>query len=403
MPAFDAGALPAGAAARLERMVEGLIGRSGVRHAIVAVGDGAGSPIWAGAAGAAGAADGAGAPMGTETPFFLASVTKLYIATAALRLLEEGRLALDAPLAAYLPADLVAGLHRTGGVDRTAEITVRHLLGHASGLPEYLLLAPRGGASLFDEVVTGEDRGWGIEDIAETVRRWGTPYHPPRPFDGRRHSIRYSDTNFQLLITIIEALSGQPVHDAFDTLIYRRVGLTRTFHPGTPAADRALADAGTRPATPWAGDRPLDELPLAMRSFNDLFSTAGETLRFMGALVTGRAFDDPATARLMTAHWNPLAFSLSLRPVGPGWPMEYGLGILRFRLPRVFTPFRPMPPLVGHSGVTGSWLFHCPDLDLILSGTVDQATAAPLPYRFLPRLVRELTALGIRGSAGSRR
>jgi D-alanyl-D-alanine carboxypeptidase len=101
----------------------------------------------------------------------------------------------------------------------------------------------------------------------------------------------------------------------------------------------------------------------------------------------------------MTAHWNRLAFSLSLRPVAPGWPIEYGLGIMRFRMPRLFSPLRPMPPLVGHTGVTGSWLFHCPDLDLILSGTVDQATAAPLPFRFLPRLLRELETMGIRGPA----
>jgi D-alanyl-D-alanine carboxypeptidase len=76
--------------------------------------------------------------------------------------------------------------------------------------------------------------------------------------------------------------------------------------------------------------------------------------------------------------------------VGPGWPMEYGLGMIRYRLPRLFTPFKPVPEVVGHSGVTGSWLFHCPELDIITAGTVDQATAAALPYRFVPRLLRAL-------------
>jgi D-alanyl-D-alanine carboxypeptidase len=245
---------------------------------------------------------------------------------------EEGRVGLDAPVADYLPASLLAGLHVWKGVDRTAEITVRHLLGHATGLAEYL-----------------------------------------------------SDTNYQLLIAIIEAVTGQPLHDAYDALIFRRLGLTRTFLPGSPAAATA-----PRPAAVWGVDQRLDELPGAMRSFRDLYSTADETLRFMAALVSGEAFDDPGTARLMTAHWNPLAFSLSLTPVAPGWPIEYGLGMMRFRLPRLLTPFRPVPELIGHTGVTGSWLFHCPELDLILAGTVDQVTAAPVPFRFLPRLIRTL-------------
>jgi hypothetical protein len=35
----------------------------------------------------------------------------------------------------------------------------------------------------------------------------------------------------------------------------------------------------------------------------------------------------------------------------------------------------PAPAVIGHTGSTGSWLFQCPQLDLLLSGTVDQATA----------------------------
>jgi CubicO group peptidase (beta-lactamase class C family) len=127
-----------------------------------------------------------------------------------------------------------------------------------------------------------------------------------------------------------------------------------------------------------------------MISFNDLFSTAEEQLRFMATLVSGDAFDNPATARLMTAHWNPLAFSLNPRPVGPGWPMEYGLGMIRYKLPRILTPFRPMPAVVGHTGVSGSWLFHCPELGVITAGTVSQATAAATPYRLMPRLLAAL-------------
>ncbi|MFO7767582.1 MAG: serine hydrolase domain-containing protein [bacterium] len=368
---------------RLGRMVRGLAAGRGVRHAVLAIGREDGSPIWIGTAGSA---DDADMPLTADTPYFLASVTKLYIATAILRLVEQDRVALDAPMADYLPADLVAGLHVQKGTDRTGEITVRHLLGHASGLPEYLAIRPPGGTSIFESVGSEGDSEWGIEEITRLVREHGQAQFPPRPFDGRRHTIKYSDTNFQLLIAIIRTVTEKSLQDAFDELILSRLGLEQTFLPGTPAAEAA----SPAPAATWSGDERLDTLPGAMRSFNDLFSTAGDSLRFMAALVSGEAFDDPSTADLMTAHWNPLAFSLSLRPLGPGWPMEYGLGTIRFRLPRLFTPFRPVPEVVGHTGVTGSWLFHCPDLEIITAGTVDQATAAAVPYRFVPRLLRAL-------------
>lgn len=67
-----------------------------------------------------------------------------------------------------------------------------------------------------------------------------------------------------------------------------------------------------------------------------------------------------------------------------------GLGMMRFRLPRVFTPLHPMPAVIGHTGSTGSWLSHCPELDLLLCGTVDQASAGAVPYRFVPKLLRVL-------------
>ena len=120
-------------ATRLQAMTGKLARGRGVRHALVAVGTDRGEPLWIGAEGPA---DDEGTAMTPKTPFFLASVTKLYIATAVLRLVERGDVALDAPMAAYLPTGLVAGLHRMDGVDRTGEITVRHLLGHATGLPE---------------------------------------------------------------------------------------------------------------------------------------------------------------------------------------------------------------------------------------------------------------------------
>jgi hypothetical protein len=127
-----------------------------------------------------------------------------------------------------------------------------------------------------------------------------------------------------------------------------------------------------------------------MHSFWGMYSTAQDTLTFLRALTEHRIFEDPATFRLMQA-WHRLGFPLDRAALrSPQWPIEYGLGLMRFDVPRFIAPFGRVPALVGHTGSTGSWLFHCPARDLLFAGTVDQATAGAVPFRFVPQLLRAL-------------
>ncbi|MBU1475691.1 MAG: hypothetical protein KJ768_12605 [Acidobacteria bacterium] len=92
----------------------------------------------------------------------------------------------------------------------------------------------------------------------------------------------------------------------------------------------------------------------------------------------------------MQQHWKRFGQPLDSAALrAPSWPIEYGLGMMRFALPRAFTPFRPIPPVIGHTGSTGSWLFCCPAYNLLLAGTVDQATAGAVPFRtVVPKVLR---------------
>ena len=372
------------ASERLDRLLQRVVDGKRIRHAIAAIEAVDGSFRWAGAVGEA---HPDGTPARADTPFFIASVTKLFIAAAVWKLHERGRLSVDEPMAAYLPPDLVRGLHRMrDGVDRTGAITLRHLLGHASGLPDYIVDRPRGGKSLLEDLVGGGgDRSWTIEDVARIVRETLSPHFPPQPLGTGKRKIRYSDTNYQLLMAVVEAVTGRTLDEAFEEMIYRPLGLERTSHPGTAAAERREE----RMATIWSGRRPLD-VPLAMRSFRDLDSTYGDLVAFMRGLIGGRIFDDPATLDLMRSGWRRFGFSLNLTPVSPGWPIEYGWGMMRFRISRALSPFFAVPEIVGHTGITGSWLFHCPKLDLLLAGTVDQTEAGAVPFRLVPRMLHAL-------------
>jgi hypothetical protein len=67
-------------------------------------------------------------------------------------------------------------------------------------------------------------------------------------------------------------------------------------------------------------------------------------------------------------------------------PLEYGGGIMRFALPRYYSPLRPVPPMVGHSGASGAVLYHAPLLDLYVSGTVNQIKKRSLSCGLMARL-----------------
>ncbi len=363
----------------LQKHLHSLMKSKHIKHAILGVESIDGSLKWSGADGIA-LPD--GTPMTPETPFCIASVTKLYIATVILKLQEQGRISIDQAMADYLPNTLIKGLHRSGTVDHTEKITLRHLLEHSSGLPDYLEIKTKNQKSIFDTVVEEGDRVWSIQDFADIVRDVGAPLFSPQPVEARQKKVRYSDTNYQLLIATIKEVTGQSLHEVFKHMIYEPLDLKQTFHP-----DTLPSDSIPQVATLWYKDQPLN-IPNALASFGDLNSTVDDLLVFMRALLSGKVFDDPATIKIICSDWNRFGFSLS--PLGPGWPIEYGLGIMRFRYPRFLTPLNPLPEVIGHTGVSGSWLFYCPSLEIMVAGNVSQITAGAIPFQVVPKIIGSL-------------
>jgi CubicO group peptidase (beta-lactamase class C family) len=119
-------------------------------------------------------------------------------------------------------------------------------------------------------------------------------------------------------------------------------------------------------------------IPRAMasvRADGGIVSTAGDGLAFLQAFMTGRLFP-LAYLDEMQRPWNAI-FT----------PLQYGMGLMRFALPRYYTLFRVVPPMIGHSGASGAVLFYVPTLDLYVSGTVNQIKKRSLSYNLLTRLV----------------
>ncbi|MFJ9934188.1 serine hydrolase domain-containing protein [Streptomyces virginiae] len=182
-------------------------------------------------------------PVDRDTLFQLGSVTKTYTATALMRLVAEGRVALDAPVRRYVP-ELVLADERAA-----ADITVMQLLNHTAGLDWNLVT----------------DTGEGDDALAAHVAGLARLELVGRP--GARAS--YSQAGFNLAGRIIEKVTGLTYEEAVAELVLRPLGLSRTgfdagdlpgMAAGNTAAGHNLDEDGTLSvARGWAvkrGDRP---------------------------------------------------------------------------------------------------------------------------------------------------
>ena len=104
-----------------QEILDELLGMKGVNHAVMAVENRDGSFRWSGAKGSA---QPDGTPMTTDTPFWIASITKLFIASSVLKLYETNQLSIDDLVIKHLPDDLLKGVHVVKGVDYYDQITL---------------------------------------------------------------------------------------------------------------------------------------------------------------------------------------------------------------------------------------------------------------------------------------
>ncbi|TVQ27496.1 MAG: class A beta-lactamase-related serine hydrolase [Spirochaetaceae bacterium] len=311
-----------------------------VHGAILCVENGAGTLSWTGASG----------NLEPRARYFIASVTKMYVTVVVLRLRAENRIDLDAPMSRYLPEELIAGLHVTDGVDRTAEITVRHLISNTSGLTDYFFGKGPDGRKAAVGLFDGHDEAWPVERIVERVRTLKPRFRPGQP--GKVH---YSDTNYELLGSIIESVTGKPIAEVFREYIFDDLGLRDTY---------AFADPeDTTPAPMYYKEKPV-HVPRYIASITaegGLVSTAPEVMKFLKAFFAGHFFPKETIEELKA--WNRIYF--------PG-QFDFGIGLEKQWVPRIMSPLKPIGELLGFWGQSGAFAFHNPGHDLYFTGTVNQ-------------------------------
>ncbi|MFD0346101.1 serine hydrolase domain-containing protein [Kitasatospora aburaviensis] len=139
----------------------------------------------------------------------IGSNTKTFTAVVALQLVGEGRIDLDATVDTYLP-----GLVRGDGIDGR-RITVRQLLQHTSGIPDY--------EGRLDEAAL-QYQYFEPRDLLDIALRYKADFAPGDRF-------AYSNTNYVLAGLIVQKVTGRPVAEEIDRRVVQRIGLRHTYFP----------------------------------------------------------------------------------------------------------------------------------------------------------------------------
>lgn len=293
-------------------------------------------------------------PMGVDTIFDLASLTKVVATTPSiLRLVAEGRLGLDTPARDLLP------IFREENV--AGDITVRNLMAHSAGLVAWL--------PVFLEAT-------GPEAYLREIAREGVEQAPGE-------HVVYSDPSFITLGEIVREVSGQPVADYAREHIFEPLGMMDTMF--TPPAAYRSRIAATEVGNAFEAQKVPDETPAsgewrtgmirgevhdgnAWYGFNGiaghagLFGTATDLFRYGQMWLNGGVLGETrilpeelvaeATTEQIGKKGDRRGLGWRLAPGDAATETDSGLGV--------------GPRGYGHTGFTGTSLWMDPDVDVVI-------------------------------------
>jgi D-alanyl-D-alanine carboxypeptidase len=310
-----------------------------------------GTLLWEGAAG--NVAQGNATALVAGDAFEIQSTTKPLTAALVLTFVDDGRITLDTPLGMVLPATDTRGLLVISGHDYGPELTVRQLLQHTAGLPDYWNDGPFGDddENVFQRAYNAdENRLFQPREVLAYARQL-TPISRP---GGAYH---YSDTGYVLLGLIAEALGGKPYHTLLRERIFTPLGMSATYlrYLETPSPEPVVAawyDEGAliagmvHQSADWAG--------------GGLVSTAADLAKFARGLAQGKVVK-PATLAAM-------------RTFGPTETagIDYGLGLFRVDFAKFDQPERGA--WEGHDGYGAAFMYTMKP-GIVVTGTLNNAQA----------------------------
>lgn len=309
---------------------------------------------------------GASGNLSIDQPYFIGSTTKLFTTAIILKLKEEGKLSLDDKIHQYVDISVLFRLHLYQKKDYSQEISIKHLLSHTSGLPDYFQDKGTSKKSLEKDLMKGHDQSWTFEEAIEMSKKFEPLFVP-----GEKGKAKYSDANFQLLGKIIEKITNKSYAENCQEYIIQPLGLSKTY---------LYQDATDETPKMLYHKKKELRIPKAMTSFGadgGIVSTSADMLTFIEAFFTGKLFPIDYIEKMQ--KWNKIF---------P--PMRSGIGIHLFKIPKVFDPTGAMPSFIGHSGLSGALAFYSPKENLYIAGTVNQTAHPDMSFKTMISLTQRM-------------
>jgi D-alanyl-D-alanine carboxypeptidase len=226
-------------------------------------------------------------PVTPETVFEIGSITKQFVAAAVMTLVEQGKIDLNEPASRYL-SDLPSAWH---------EVTVRQLLSHTSGIPD------------FEEIL-----GYGAYRTPTTAQQL-ISVAAAKPLDFQPGAEwHYSNTGYYLLGLIIEKVSGVPYVPLIEKRILEPAGMTRT-RSSTPSEVIAGRASGYALEDGRLVNRDAIQ-PTAVGGAGDLVSTTGDLVKWNAMLDAQSVLATESYAQIWS---NQSLADGSLSGYGFGW------------------------------------------------------------------------------------
>ena len=235
----------------------------------------------------------------------IGSISKTFTAVVIMQLVQEGKITLDEPIETYLP-----GLLKGEGIDGN-KITVRQLLQHTSGLPEYTDQIG------LEDPFANRDKYYSARDTLDLALSKPAAFEPGSQF-------KYTNTNYIVLSLLAEKVTHRPLAEQITQRIIEPLGLSHTYYPG-PGEENIR---GTHPHAYTRNKQgQLEDItrqdPSAAGGAGAMISTPSELTKFLQAAFNGTLLNqDSITEMKKTIEAGDL-----IGVPGSG----YGLGI--FSLP----------------------------------------------------------------------
>lgn len=214
-----------------------------------------------------------------------------------------------------------------------------------------------------NELLQNIDQEWPVEKVIAQVKKMQPKFVPGQK--GRAH---YTNTNFRLIGRILEVVLQQPLATIL-TDLFSELNMRHTF---------VLRKEEERIFTPvHVKEKPIHIPQYLSSSGYDIVSTAPDQMLFLKAFFDGYFYPKDKLPEL--EQWNNIFF-----------PFKYGIGMQQFYTPRIFSPFKCIPNMIGHCGSTGTAAFYIPEKQVFITGAINQAKTPQVLFQTLIKILNQL-------------